>query len=252
MLSAMASTRFAAALSGGTLDYVVVDTEHCSRDRAEVQQLCAMLRQADITPVVRVPVPKPEWVAMALDAGAAGVLIPYCETVDEVRAVTATARWHPLKGEHLRRAARDGTFPSGASKNYLRRRRRENFTIIGIESEPAYRNLDAILAIGDIDAVFIGPNDLSTSLGVPDDYASPAYLDTVADIIKRCAYRGLPVMVHQQNLPTSIKAIDLGARFVLHSTDAGLLQRVLKAELNALREAAGVAAVGAADKVATV
>ena len=81
MLSAMASTRFASALAGSTLDYAIIDTEHGSRDRAEIQQLCTMLRQVDITPVVRVPVPKPEWVAMALDAGSAGILVPYCETV---------------------------------------------------------------------------------------------------------------------------------------------------------------------------
>ena len=98
MLSAMASTRFAGALAGSTLDYAIIDSEHGSRDRAEIQQLCTMLRGVDITPVVRVPIPKAEWVAMALDAGTAGVLVPYCETVDEVEAVVATAKWHPLKG----------------------------------------------------------------------------------------------------------------------------------------------------------
>ncbi|HJN92963.1 MAG TPA: hypothetical protein QGF05_09605 [Dehalococcoidia bacterium] len=65
------------------------------------------------------PVPKSEWVAMALDARAAGVLAPYCETVEEVQEVVATAKWHPLKGEYLRRAVREGVFPSEASREYL-------------------------------------------------------------------------------------------------------------------------------------
>ena len=98
MLSAMASTRFTSVLKGSTLDYAIIDSEHGSRDRTEIQQLCTMLRQADVTPVVRVPVPKAEWVAMALVAGASGVLVPYCETVAEVEAVVATAKWHPVKG----------------------------------------------------------------------------------------------------------------------------------------------------------
>ena len=252
MLSAMASTRFAGALSGSTLDYAIIDTEHSSRDRTEVQTLCAMLRNIDITPIVRVPIPRMEWVAMALDAGAAGVLVPYVESIEEVEAVAATAKWHPMKGEYLLRAVRDNKFPSAASKKYLKDRHRDTITILGIESQPAYENLDAILDAGQPDGIFIGPNDMSTSLGVPNEYDNPVYLDVVADIIRRCEQRGIPVMVHQQNLPTSQTAIELGARFVLHSTDAGMLQRVIRSEMNQLREMTGIGVAKAKDGVATV
>ena len=252
MLSAMASTRFGPVLAGSTLDYAIIDSEHSSRDRAEIQQLAGMLRQADITPIVRIPVPKAEWVAMALDAGAAGVLVPYCETVEEVQAVVATTKWHPLKGESLRRAVAEGELPSTATKRYLNKRRKESFIIIGIESEPAYNNLDALLDVGGIDGVFIGPNDMSTSLGAPDDYDNPRYLEVIADIIRRSEARGIPVMVHQQNIPTSTKAIELGARFVLHCTDARLLQRVLQEDMQALRTAAGVGTTAAGDTLEAV
>lgn len=252
MLSQMASTRFESVLAGSTLDYAIVDSEHGSRDRAEIQALCGMLRHADITPIVRVPIPKSEWVAMALDAGTAGVLVPYCETVAEVQAVVATVKWHPLKGEYLRRAVEDNVLPSPETKKYLTNRRKESFVIIGIESEPAYRNLDAILDVGGIDGVFIGPNDMSTSLGVPDDYSNKKYLNVVADIIKRCEARKIPVMVHQQTIATSSKAIELGARFVLHSTDGRMLQRIIQNEMNALREAAGTKAKATKDTAGTV
>ena len=123
---------------------------------------------------------------------------------------------------------------------------------IGIESEPAYQNLDAILDVGDIDGVFIGPNDMSTSLGVPDDYKNPKYLRVIKDIIARCGARGVPVMVHQQTIETSSKAINFCARFVLHSTDGRMLQRIIQQEMNALRKAAGAAAKRAGDTVETV
>ena len=249
MLSAMASTRFASALAGSTLDYAIIDTEHGSRDRAEIQQLCTMLRQVDITPVVRVPVPKPEWVAMALDAGSAGILVPYCETVEEVEAVVATAKWHPLKGAYLRRAIRDDVLPSDASRAYLERRHKHTFVIIGIESEPAVQNLDAILGVGSIDGVFIGPNDMSTSLGIPDDYANPKYVEVIGDIIRRCEAVGVPVMVHQQTIETSTMAIEMGARFVLHAMDSNLLQRALQSEMNELRAIAGELTSAAGDTV---
>jgi 2-keto-3-deoxy-L-rhamnonate aldolase RhmA len=252
MLSQMASTRFGPVLEGSTLDYAVIDSEHSSRDRSEIQSLVAMLRQADITPIVRIPIPKSEWVAMALDAGTAGVLVPYCETVEEVQACVATVKWHPLKGEYLAKAVRDAKLPSAAAKKYLQNRRKESFIIIGIESEPAYQNLDAILDVGDIDGVFIGPNDMSTSLGVPDDYKNPKYLRVIKDIITRCAARDVPVMVHQQTIETSTKAINFGARFVLHSTDGRMLQRIIQQEMNALRKAAGAVVKRAVDTVETV
>jgi 4-hydroxy-2-oxoheptanedioate aldolase len=239
MLSAIGSLRFESALAGSSLDFVVIDTEHGSRDRTELQQLCSLLKHIDITPIVRVPVPKSEWVAIALDAGASGVLVPYCETVEEVQAVVGTANWHPLKGEYLSRAVSDGVFPSKETKRYLQKRRRESFVIIGIESEPAYRNLENILDVGGISGIFIGPNDMSTSLGIPDDYANPKYKRVVGDIIKRSEARGVPVMVHQQNLMTSTMAIKLGARFVMHSSDARLLQRIWQEDFAELRKAAG-------------
>ena len=236
MISAMGTTRFAGALAGSTLDFVTIDSEHGSRDRKEIQELCAMLRQAGVTPIVRVPVPMAHWVAMALDAGAAGVLVPYCETVEEVQDCVATAKWHPLKGEYLRRAAVEGVFPSEQTKQYLQNRHRESIVIIGIESEPGHRNLENILAVGDIDGIFVGPNDMTTSLGIPDEVANPKYLDVIKDIIAKSEASGVPVMIHQQTLDASTTAIELGARFVMHSTDSRLMQVAMQEHMAQLRE----------------
>ena len=107
MLSAIGVTRWGPAIAGSTVDYAVIDWEHGSRDRKEVNELCQMLRQAGVAPVVRVPEPRTVWVAMALDAGAAGILVPYCEDVDEVRACVATAR-----AIEVRSAGKSGQGPS--------------------------------------------------------------------------------------------------------------------------------------------
>ena len=238
MFSAIGTTRFRGALAGSTLDYVVIDSEHGSRDRREIQELCGMLREVDITPIVRVPVPMAHWVAMALDAGAAGVLVPYCETVEEVRETVGTAKWHPLKGEYLRRAVSEGVFPSDRTKEYLQNRRRESIVIVGIESEPAQRNLDAILDVGDIDGIFIGPNDMTTSLGIPDETKHPTYLDVIRDVVARSDAHNVPVMVHHQTVEDSLAAIELGARFVLHSSDGRFMQTAMQDQLRQLREGA--------------
>lgn len=239
MISAMASPRFIKALKGAPIDYAIIDAEHGSRGRAEIEALVTMLRGAELAPIVRVPVPKAEWVAMALDAGAAGILVPYCETVEEVRAVVATAKWHPLKGAYLRRAVETGELPSAASEAYLAERHKDTFCLIGIESVPAVENLEAILDVGHIDGIFIGPNDMSTSLGIPNDYEDETYWQTVEQVITCAEARGVPVMVHHQTRETSIRAMDAGARFVLHAMDTNLLQRALQNEFGALRDHAG-------------
>jgi 2-keto-3-deoxy-L-rhamnonate aldolase RhmA len=254
MFSVIGTTRVKAALAGSTLDYVVIDSEHGSRDRKEIQELCAMLREIDITPIVRVPVPMAHWVAMALDAGASGVLVPYCETVEEVRETVGTAKWHPLKGEYLRRAIGEGVFPSEKTEEYLRNRRSDSIVIIGIESEPAQKNLDAILDVGDIDGIFIGPNDMTTSLGIPDETKNPKYLDVIRDVVARSEARNVPVMVHHQTVEDSLASIELGARFVLHSTDGRFMQTAMQEQFRELREAAeGAAATpSGSDTIETV
>tara|TARA_Y100000994_G_C15657161_1_gene427896 strand:- start:189 stop:1031 length:843 start_codon:yes stop_codon:yes gene_type:complete len=235
MLSGMGTTRFRRSLEGSDLDYVVIDSEHGSRDRKEIQELCQMLRDINVAPIVRIPVPMAHWVAMALDAGAAGILVPYCETVEEVQECVATAKWHPLKGEYLRRAVEENILPSDDSKKYLEARHAETVIIIGIESEPAYKRLDALLEVDGIDGIFVGPNDMTTSLGIPDQVTNPKYLDVISNIIEKSESRNIPVMIHQQTIETSIKAIELGARFILHSSDSRFMQSAMQEQMSQLR-----------------
>ena len=238
MIWAMGSTRFQQGLEGGGMDFAVIDWEHGSRDRAEILQLTSMLRALDITPIVRVPAPMPHFVAMALDAGAAGVLVPYCENLKDIQECVATGKWHPMKGEYRTRAVTDGTFPSDETRKYLEGRHEESIVLIGIESEPAYRNLDGILEIDGIDAIFIGPNDMTTSLGIPDEFDNPRYLDVLRDVIAKSEAKGKPVMIHQWRVEDSLRAMELGSRFVMHGLDMQLMADGMRDQFRQLREAA--------------
>jgi len=236
MIVAMGSTRFQRGLEGSGIDFVVIDSEHGSRDRAEILELTTMLRSLDITPIVRVPVPMPHYVAMALDAGAAGVLVPYCEDLDEIQACVATGKWHPMKGEYRTRAVTEGVFPSEETRTYLEDRHRESIVLIGVESEPAYKNLDKLLDIEGVDAIFIGPNDMTTSLGIPDEFDNPKYLDVVQDVIDRSEAKGKPVMIHQWRAEDSRRTIGRGSRFVMHGMDMQLMADGMRDQFRQLRE----------------
>lgn len=252
MTFAIGSVRWGRVLAGSTLDYIIIDSEHGSRDRGLISDLVQQIQSLDITALVRTPSTDPIYVAMALDAGADGVLVPYCETVEEVSHCCAKLRTHPMKGEYYERVIETGEYPSEKSKEYLDNRHRDHIFIMGIESKPAADRIGELLDCADIDGVFIGPNDMTTSLGIPDEVENPIYIDVLKNVIAEADKRGIPTMIHQQTLPTSTTAIELGARFILHSSDVGILLRNIQDEFALLREIAGkkygdVAAVEAKD-----
>ena len=236
MVSATASMRWGRVFAGSTLDFVVIDSEHGSRDRQLIADTVAQMQSLDITAIVRTPNTEEVYVAMALDAGADGVLVPYCETVDEVRHCAVKLRTHPLKGEYYERVVETGEYPSEKSKKYLAERHKNHIFIMGIESEPAANRVGELIDCADIDGVFIGPNDMSTSLGIPDESGNPIYLDTLSKIIAEADKSGIPTMIHQQTIAASAEAIVLGARFIMHSSDAGILLRGTQEEFAELRK----------------
>jgi 4-hydroxy-2-oxoheptanedioate aldolase len=238
MITIGRSPRWVPVLSGVGLDYAVIDTEHNPRSRAELGDYLAMFNTSGVVPIVRIPIPDSHYVTMAMDAGAQGVLAPYCETVDQVREVVAAAKWRPLKGEAVDRVVESGDHVSDATRAYLEERNRNSIAIIGIESVAAVNNLEAILDVPGIDGIFVGPNDMSISLGIPDDYDQPAYKDTVKQVIDVSEARGIATLVHHQTPDLSTYWIEQGARFVLHGTDRRAITEGFRSDFSKLRAAA--------------
>jgi 4-hydroxy-2-oxoheptanedioate aldolase len=217
-------------------DYVIIDNEHSAYSRGEVADFIAAINTTGTTSIIRVPIPSSHYVTMALDAGAHGVLVPYCETVEEVKEVIGAAKWRPLKGALVDRVTETGEFPSEASKAYLQRRNSNTVVMIGIESVPAAENLEEILKVDGIDAIFVGPNDMSISMGIPDQYDHPDFEEMLRFVIRTCGARNIPVAVHLQSVELSTKWIQEGVRFVLHKTDVGALHEGFQRDFDQLRQ----------------
>lgn len=239
MLSSADSMRWDRMLASVPLDYVVIDSEHGSRDRLKISELVVMCRAAGIVSVVRVPAPDPTMVAIALDTGADGILTPYCEDIQEIKECAWKTKTHPVKGQAFKDIVETGKYPSDKAKAYLDDRRANNFFIVGVESITAANKLDEILGCGaPIDVVFVGPNDMTTSIGKPDELEDPEYIDILKNIIAKSEAKGIPVMIHHQNMKMSNMSLELGSRFILHGSDAGLLRQKVTEDFTALRSAA--------------
>jgi 2-keto-3-deoxy-L-rhamnonate aldolase RhmA len=244
------SPRWPAQIAQLGLDFVFIDTEHVALDRQSLAWMCQGYSALGLAPVVRIPSPDPHAATMALDAGAAGIIAPYVETVDQVRALRGAVKLRPIKGERLQAVLEGRATFSPELTAYQAERHRDSLLIINIESQPAIDRLDALLAVEDLDAVLVGPHDLSSSLGIPERYDLPAFEAAVREIGARARARGIAAGIHSwMGIEREIAWAKAGYTFFIHSADIIAMRTTLTAEIRALRTALGdlPATAGGAD-----
>ena len=219
------------------LDMVFIDTEHTPHDRHTVAWLCRAFSAQNLAPVVRIPSPDPYQAQMVLDGGAHGIIAPYIETPEQVKALGGAVKFGPLKGERLR-AALDGEIELEPQlADYLAQRNAHKALFINIESVPALQRLDEILSLPYIDAVLVGPHDLSCSLGLPEQYDHPQFDSAIRQIIRTARAHHIGVGIHHNFTHHEIEWVNAGANLVMHSSDISAFNRALTAEFKAIREA---------------
>lgn len=219
------------------LDMVFIDTEHTPHDRNTVSWLCNTYAAMNLAPVVRIPAPDPYQAQMALDGGAHGIIAPYVESPEQVKALGGAVKLGPLKGDRLR-AAVDGEIELEPDlADYLAARNASKALYINIESVPALERLDEILSLPYIDCVLVGPHDLSCSLGIPEEYDNPVFDEAIRAIICKSRANNVGVGIHHNFTHHQIEWIKAGANMVMHSSDISAFNRALTAEFKAIREA---------------
>jgi 4-hydroxy-2-oxoheptanedioate aldolase len=228
-----------AAVARTGVDFVFIDTEHIALDRSQVSWMCRIYASLGIAPVVRIPSPDPYQAAMALDGGAAGVIAPYVESAAEVKRLVGAARFAPLKGRRLSSLLDGGAGDSGRE---LAESNRNRAVIVNIESTPAIEALDEILAVPGLDAVLIGPHDLSVSLGIARQYEDPRFVAAVDGVIAKARSAGVGAGMHAMfpaALRHEIRMAAAGANLFVHQGDILAFQLAMRRDLDELKTALG-------------
>jgi 2-keto-3-deoxy-L-rhamnonate aldolase RhmA len=226
-------------VSKANLDFVFIDTEHIPIDRSELAKMCRSYQAHGLTPIVRIPKPDPYRASQAIDDGAIGVIAPYLENVDQIKELVGATKYRPLKGEKLEAILNGNTEPSQELKYYLNNFNHGNLCIANIESIPAVERLDDLLSIEGLDAVFIGPHDLSINMGLPEKYDHPEFVATVKTIVKKARQHTLGVGIHFSLEPQrQIDWIKEGANIVIHSSDMALFSQRLQLDMEIIQSAA--------------
>ena len=228
-----ASPLVAEAIGCAGFDWGVVDMEHAPLDTMGVVHLLQALAGTKMVPVVRVPWNDAVVVKRVLDAGAATLLYPFIENADEARRAVAATRYPPegVRGvSGMTRATRYGTVP-----NYLKTANQQVGVIVQLETPQALTQLEAVAAVDGVDAIFIGPADLSAAMGHMGQQTHPAVMDLMAKAVQRCKAVGKPVGTLGGTPETVAQYRATGFDFVAVSSDIGLMMRSAQAALASLR-----------------
>ena len=136
--------------------------------------------------------------------------------------------YRPLKGKVLERVHATGQWPSEKTQQYIAEKNAETVFIPMIESVPAVENLDAICSIPGVDAVFVGPGDLTANMGIPKEYDHPDLVATIQKIIKTADKHGVAAGSWFGTTEQALRTIRHGARLVVYGNDGLLMQQAMK------------------------
>ena len=214
--------------AGSGLDWLLIDMEHSANTLESTLVQLQVVAAYPITPVVRVPSNDPVSIKQVLDLGAQNIIVPMVSSAEEARAAVAATRYPPDGvrgvGSALARSARWNRVDG-----YLRDSSRHTSLTVQIETAAGVAAASEIAAVDGVDAVFVGPSDLSASMGLLGQQTHPDVVAAVEGVFAAVRAAGKPVGVNAFD-PTAADAyITSGAAFVAVGADVALLARASEA-----------------------
>ena len=220
-------------LGNAGLDWIVLDLEHGSATEADLLGLLHAVATTPAAAIVRPQSGERLRIGRALDLGAAGIMIPQMQSVDDVRVATSYLRYPPVgsRGVALRtRGAGMGALGHGDLARVVNDR---VVGIVQIESPNTAADADAIAALDEVDCLFVGPADLSHALGIPGQFDDPAYLAALQGVVAACRAHGKAAGILIYDGAALARHLDLGFTFVGLGSDGAYVSSGARAMLAA-------------------
>ncbi len=170
-------------------DFVIIDCEHGPIDFETAENMIRAAELSGTTAIVRIGLNEQQHIQRYLEAGAQGVLIPLVNTASDALKVVNSVKYPPIgkRGSFSGRAAQFGV---GAGPDYFQKANEETFVAIQIETPEAIENADEIIATPHVDAVFLGPGDLSLNFGVPGQMEHEKVVSTIETLVEKIKAAG--------------------------------------------------------------
>ena len=213
-------------------DFVLLDMEHGTTTFETLPHLIRAANVAGVCPVVRVPRGSDIWIDQALDVGAGGVMIPQIDTAEQARAAVSAAKFSPVGTRGTCQFVRSAGFGAVPGSEYFSKAQ-DTVVILQAEGKKAVENLDEILDVPGIDVVFVGPYDLSSSLGHVGEIDHPEVVECIKGIIAKANAKGVKIGCFADTVEGGMKWRDLGVKFIGYACDTYLFYQKAKADVDA-------------------
>jgi len=217
----------------GGFDSLCVDLQHGTSEWNNVLPMLQAISQTDVTPFVRVNWNNPNDIMRALDLGAYGIIVPLINNAKEAAAAVAACRFPPVgfRSNGPIRAAQYG------GSDYVANANDEIIVMAMIETKEGLANLDAICATKGLDAVYIGPADLSFALGMPPrgDNPDPLHMATCDKILAAAHKAGIKCVMHCASGAFAGGALKRGFDMVMVTSDVSCMMAGVRKEMADLK-----------------
>ncbi|HEY9848986.1 MAG TPA: aldolase/citrate lyase family protein [Leptolyngbyaceae cyanobacterium] len=215
-------------------DFAVIDMEHGPLHTLAAEDLCRAADCVGLAPVVRVRKNDPPQIQRALDIGSAGVQVPQIETKEDAEAVVRNSKYSPLGSRGLSFNTRAGLYTS-AGTQITDKLNEESLVIVHVEGTRGVENIEEIVSVPHIDVIFLGPYDLSQSLGIPGQVRDSRVSDLMQKCVTSIRNAGKAAGTFADNPEIAKQWIDLGVQYVGLGVDVAIFLRACEALVKAVR-----------------
>ena len=221
--SCLSNNIVAEILSVVGFDWIVIDMEHSPNDIQEVLTQLQIIQGYKAEPVVRVPWNEPVMVKRVLDMGAQSILFPYVENEEEAIAAVQATRYPPKGVRGVMSAARMNKY--GTVKDYYTKAEHEICVLVQCETKKAIENISKIAAIEGIDGIFLGPSDLSASIGKIGQFEDEEVQSLIMQGLQDCKKNKKAAGILTAKIDYAKKYVSDGFTYVAVNSDTNLMAR---------------------------
>lgn len=231
-----ASPIVAEAVGHAGFEWAVLDMEHAPLDMMDLVHMLQAVSATRLLPVVRVPWNDTVDIKRALDAGATTLLVPFVQNAHEAAQAVAATRYPPQGRRGMAGMSRASGF--GTAPDYFASANQNMAVIVQLETVGAIDRLDEIAGVDGVDALFIGPSDLSGTMGYPGQTMHPDVLALTQRTVQQAKALGKPIGTIGATAEAAAQYRAMGFDFVAISSDLGLLMHSSRIALALLAGAA--------------
>jgi 4-hydroxy-2-oxoheptanedioate aldolase len=215
-------------------DFIILDMEHGTGSLDNMQNLVRAAENVNLFPIIRVKDNSTTLISEALEIGALGVQIPQIRNAKDVERVIEYSKYQPMGMRGICPFTRAADYSAMDKYEYFNLGN-ETMVILQLEGNEAIENIDKILEVKGYDIIFIGPYDLSHSLGIVGQIDDPLVFKKGNEIIEKCNKKGIMVGIFSDNLDNVKKWMAQGAKFVTYMVDLPIFYNACKDNLKKIK-----------------